>query len=85
MESFITIHKLPKEAGRITETYNVRSRKGGLLLGQIKWYGPWRAFTFYPEGNTVFDFKCLGELQTILAAKNTEHRIQLKAKKNANI
>lgn len=31
----------------------------GMLLGQIKWFGQWRKYAFYPLGFTVYEQDCL--------------------------
>lgn len=41
----------------LTKIYHVSCN--GIMLGIIKWYGPWRKYTFFPETNTLFDFSCL--------------------------
>ncbi len=38
---------------KITETWEVRSFSE--LLGIIKWYAPWRCYSFYPLSNTIFN------------------------------
>lgn len=35
---------------------------GPLLLGQIKWYAPWRKYCFYPSSDTIWDASCLSEI-----------------------
>lgn len=46
-----------------TKKYEVRTIHIALenpesLLGHIYWYGSWRKYCFFPEGNTVFDDRC---------------------------
>lgn len=45
-----------------------------ILLGRIKWYGPWRKYCFYPEDNIVWDNKCLTELVEYLNELNYEYK-----------
>ncbi len=35
-------------------------------LGNIKWYAPWRRYTFFPENNTLFDSNCLNEITSFI-------------------
>lgn len=42
------------------------------ILGQIKWFGRWRKFCFFPNDNTVWDYKCLSELNAFLDEFNKE-------------
>jgi hypothetical protein len=66
---------------RKTQIWDVVSVSSGALLGQIKWWGAWRQYTFHPESYTVFNTDCLfaivGELQSL----NDEHKKRLAAKK----
>lgn len=42
-------------------------------IGEIKWYGPWRKFCFYPETATVWDSKCLTEVLQQLDMINKDY------------
>ena len=48
------------------------------VLGEIRWYGPWRCYAFYPEMETVYEKKCLRDIADFCELLTTEH----KAKKN---
>ena len=41
-----------------------------IKLGEIKWFGAWRQYCFYPEGNTIFDRKCLTYINNFLEEIN---------------
>jgi hypothetical protein len=32
------------------------------LIGEIKWFGPWRCYAFYPFEKTVFEKTCLRDI-----------------------
>ena len=32
------------------------------ILGAIKWYAPWRKYSFFPQPHTVFEKDCLREI-----------------------
>ena len=34
----------------------------GVTLGKVKWYAPWRRYTFHPASATIFDRSCLLEI-----------------------
>lgn len=54
---YILKTELPK---RKTPIYNLFSKYNpGVKLGEIKWFGAWRKYCFYPESDTIFDNKCL--------------------------
>lgn len=62
-----------KPYNRKTPIYHIRPvRDDFVILGEIKWYGPFRKFTFYPEDGTVFDDKCLLEIVDFLNTINKE-------------
>ena len=58
-----------------TEIWNVISKEGAHHLGTIKWYGPWRQYSFFPNGGTVFERTCL----TDIVAKINELMLKRKA------
>jgi hypothetical protein len=46
----------------------------GSVLGEVRWYAPWRRYVFYPRSETVFDAACLGELQAFCLSRTESHR-----------
>ncbi len=54
--SFNLMEKKPK-----TDVWGV-STKDGDWLGQIKWFGRWRTYSFFPWPNTVYEHKCMSEI-----------------------
>lgn len=38
----------------------------GLVLGEIRWYGPWRRYCFFPSDGTLFDASCLIEITAFI-------------------
>lgn len=45
-----------------TSVYNVIAKEGDTKLGQIKWYAPWRKYSFFPAPNTLFETQCLKDI-----------------------
>jgi hypothetical protein len=63
----------PSPSGR-TAIFDVQS-KTGVHLGDIKWFAPWRRYTFTPiDGNTVFDSACLKEITQFIDKQMEERR-----------
>ena len=56
LEFSITGHK-PK-----TKIYGVWSKKSGGILGEIKWFGRWRQYAFFPRPETIFNTECLNDI-----------------------
>lgn len=57
-----------------TKVWEVISKKGGWRLGLVKWHGPWRQYTFRPEHATIWNHKCLADVQDFLKKENELHR-----------
>ena len=49
-----------------TEIWNVLSKSSGYILGQIKWYGPWRQYCFFPSPQTTFNPACLADISKLI-------------------
>lgn len=57
-----------------TATWLVLGRTNRNMLGNIRWYGPWRAYCFYPEPGTIFNEGCLTDIAAFCKTKTREHR-----------
>lgn len=57
--------------GRKTPIYHINSLRSQDEIGQIKWYGAWRKYCFFPNGDTVWDKKCLDSVCDWLLEVNT--------------
>ncbi len=62
---WMTIAQVP-DPKKTTKLFNVISNEGNHLLGHIKWYGPWRQYTFMSQANTVFEKQCLKDIADFL-------------------
>ncbi len=59
--------------GRKTPILRVTNNSGA-HLGEIKWYGAWRKFCFFPANETIWDDKCLEDLVSFVRRFNIEWR-----------
>lgn len=50
---FLKIYDMPK-----TSVWHCRARSNDCLLGTVKWYCPWRQYSFFPKADTVFNVSC---------------------------
>ena len=57
-----------------TEVWNILSKSSGWILGQIKWYGAWRQYCFFPSPNSVFNLECMVDIKKLI--------LELKAKRS---
>ncbi len=49
-----------------TDVWNVLSKFQGSVLGQIKWFGQWRQYCFWPSPNTVFNPECMNDISKVI-------------------
>lgn len=66
--------EIPSPARRKTAVFDVRSRRSGSVLGQIKWYGSWRQYTFWPSPNTVWNRGCLQDINRYIQVQMDARR-----------
>ena len=52
----------PRPAKMMTDIYYIRTKDGNTMLGQIRWYAPWRKYSFFPYESTVFETQCLCDI-----------------------
>jgi len=57
-----------------TGIWNVLSKTGGTVLGQIKWFGRWRQYAFYPSSDTIFNPSCLEDISNYTKALMIKRR-----------
>ena len=60
--------------GRKTPIVRVQSRSSGCLLGEIRWYGAWRQFCFYPAFGVLFNVGCMNDITAKIGELMTERR-----------
>jgi len=61
--------------GRKTPIVEIRSKSSRALLGQIKWYGAWRQFCFWPEPKTIFNVGCMNDIEAHIAELRAERLV----------
>ena len=60
-ESYMTFAERPSATGK-TRIVSVNARSSGVLLGEIRWFGRWRQYCFYPEHSTIFNRGCMTDI-----------------------
>ena len=58
---FLHFRKFKHVKKKVTFEIDVENKYGN-VLGEIKWYGPWRRYVFHPCEQTLFDASCLKEI-----------------------
>lgn len=56
-----------------TKIWDVMSAKGA-LIGEVKWFGTWRRYAFFPWPDTIFDAVCLTEISKFCHEKTIAHK-----------
>jgi hypothetical protein len=67
---FREISKLDKK----TKYIQVISKLHGFILGEIRWYGAWRQYVFYPAHDTLYNRTCLSEMSEYLNSLMNERK-----------
>jgi len=52
--------------GKKTSRWLVLAKMDGGTLGQIKWFGAWRQYAFYPEPETIFAGSCFTDIAAFI-------------------
>lgn len=59
-----------------TLLYYIWTKDRKSLLGEIRWYAPWRKYCFTPNMPTVWESDCLTFITKFLVDINREHKIR---------
>lgn len=59
-----------------TKIYSINTKTSN-LIGSIRWHGAWRKYCFFPSADTLWDYKCLNEVNNFIY-ELMEKRKQLK-------
>lgn len=79
MSKWITFVKYAALKGQKTDSYRITTKDDTTHLGWIKWYGPWRQYSFFPEADCVFEKTCLKDITDFIVELMEERK---KAKKS---
>lgn len=60
-----------RSRNRKTEVWIVRATRDQAKLGEIRWFGRWRQYAFWPEPETIFNIDCLREIADNTASLTT--------------
>lgn len=76
MGQFINFNKFPRPKGKKTDVWEITNKSNTVTLGYIQWHGAWRKYCFFPEGRTIWDNKCLTEVQKFIDEQMSERKIK---------
>ncbi len=46
------------------------------IIGEVKWYAPWRQYCFFPEFDTVWNTKCLDDVNDLIKKLMKDRRVK---------
>ena len=52
-----------------------------MYLGEVKWFGRWRGYAFFPELYTIYEQKCMREIADFIEAQTKEHRRKVRSRR----
>lgn len=75
MSKWIYFHWIGSSASGTTQIFEVTTKNTPtVILGIVKWFAPWRQYSFYPNGDTVFEKDCLRDIAVFCEDKTKEQR-----------
>lgn len=73
MENYLKFEDITP-LNRKTQIVKISGVVNDTHLGEIRFYGAWRQYTFWPKECTIFDTKCLNEIVAKIDEMNAEIR-----------
>ncbi len=56
-----------------TSVWSCRNNRSKEELGQVKWYGPWRQYCYFPTRQAVYNNRCLSIIADFTGTLTTFH------------
>lgn len=64
---WLEFQELEMQPNKKTKTFLVWNKENDEVpIGEIKWYGPFRKYAFYPQPNTVYEPTCMQDITDFL-------------------
>ena len=64
---YLAFQELIRVEGHKTSVYSCRNKRSGEELGQIRWYGAWRQYCYFPTVQAVYSGGCLRDIAGFMA------------------
>jgi hypothetical protein len=68
---------------RKTKTFDVVNKDNGSYIGQIKWYGGFRQYSFFPQPDCIFEKTCLRDISEFMEKLMEERKLENEKNKAA--
>ncbi len=69
-----------------TKKFLVINRESKSRIGEVKWYGPFRQYSYFPSPNTVYERQCLLDITRFIQnlmndrKKNKEMKVSISSR-----
>lgn len=70
---YIRFYLSEDQPNKKTHVWEVTAKAGG-FLGQVRWFGRWRKYSFFPAPDCVFEETCLGDIAEFLKWATHSHK-----------
>lgn len=60
--------------GRKTGVWSVLTKTDICTLGEVRWFGAWRRYVFFPVPETIYDSDCLHDIADFMAEQMRQWR-----------
>lgn len=74
--SYEFIEFIRKTSSGKTERYTCQNRRSAGELGEVKYYGAWRQYCYFPTAQAVYSKGCLDDISHFVARLNAIQRGQ---------
>jgi hypothetical protein len=71
---WIIFAKTGETESGLTSIYQVRTKEEGVLLGEIRWFGMFRSYSFFPAPDTIYETRCLADISNFIENLMKLHR-----------
>lgn len=58
-----------------SDEWVISMKRGGSVLGTVKWFPKWKCFVFQPEEMTEFSPDCLQEISEFMSSLQLERKV----------
>lgn len=49
-----------------TNVYAIKTKESLETIGLLKWYGPWRTYSYFPFPDTIYEPKCMRDISDFI-------------------
>ena len=73
-QAWVSFQLNDRRQGAKTDTWEVWGTVHSGHLGQVRWYAPWRKYSFFPAANTIWEQDCLRSIAVFIEWETQKHR-----------